>query len=944
MSSLLPNFLRPPSLPSEEQTSRARVFRSVALSVSVTITGSLLFLVIEQPNTLTRRLTTILILLLGCVGLLELNRRGRTAAAGGLFVTELMALLTFRSYTSGGISAPATQLYLVIVLMAGVLLGPLGGIITAGISIAIGLGFVFLGSLGLLPPSILTFTPFGTWLYSCMCMAMALVLQKQVSVAVRDSLARSAAEIRARKESEQRLRLALDAGDASVWTIHLASGRVTTDKKLLSIYGLDPDPDGTVAADVMFARMHEEDRPRLLESFTNLSQGSGGLKAEFRVVLPDGTCRHLEGAGAATRNEQGEVTDIVGVNHEVTERKAAEEERGRLLWNLSERVKELELLHTTSKLVLEDLPESELMQRLVSRIPAAWQFSECCEARVSFRGTIAATPRFKDSIWKQAATFRAAGDEGTVEVVYLEPRPAADEGPFLSEERALIQSLAEMLSAHIELRSHRTNLEDLVTRRTQELQVAKEAAEQASRAKGTFLATMSHEIRTPMNAILGYAQLLQRDRTLRPEQLQKVGVIFSSGDHLLTLLNDILHMSRIEAGRVDLALEPFDLHQLMHSVRLMFAGIALDRKVGLEMFIAADVPQVIEGDAGKVRQVLINLIGNAMKFTERGHVHVRVAAESDESGHRVVVSVEDTGAGISRSELSRIFGAFEQAELGAQAGGTGLGLAIGLQLARLMDGDLTATSKPGVGSTFRFAFRARRCSSENLAEGHMSTILGLSPGERRPKILVVDDQPDNRALLRELLETIGYQVQVARTGEQAIELYASWDPELILMDLMMPGIGGLEAIRRLRASGSTTLIVALTASSMDQEGTEAIIAGANAVWWKPYQESDLLEKIRVLLGVTYTRAELPAARPVSTADLPPNSKVPSRDLAATLGLLPHGLRERLRDSALRARASDLHVLIDEVARHSPEAADALRLRLETYRYDAIVIALDSTIG
>jgi two-component system sensor histidine kinase/response regulator len=935
----LTRLFRPPVLSTDELTAKARNFYFVATGVTGTVVLLLIVMILREPDTAVRRGNSALFLVGLSLALLELNRRGRTALAGALFVIGYLINLTFRVATSGGVNATGMQLYLVIVLMAGVLLGTRGGAITAGAAAVIGFAFAVAKEHGVLPPSQLTFTPFVQWLYSCMTLGMAVVLQRQVSVMLRDALERSNADLRARKDVEQQLRLALDAGNIKIWSQDPKTKRFAADAKLFAMYGVTPDHDGRISFETWIERIHPDDRARAAEANDELHRSAEPTRVEFRIQAPDGTLRHIEGAGAARLDSSGQLAQLVGVNLEVTERKRAEQERAELLQGLRERVKELRLLHATARLVLEDLSDDELMRRLVALMPEAWQFPECCEVRIVLGDDVVATPGYRDSAWKQSTSFKASGRQGTLDVVYLEPRPDADEGPFLREERALLQSLAEMLVSQIELRRHQTHLEELVATRTRELLVAKDGAEQASRAKSTFLATMSHEIRTPMNAILGYAQLLQRDPSLGPDQRQRVGVIFSSGDHLLTLLNDVLHMSRIEAGRVELIDKVFDLHALLEATRLMFAGAARDKQLELRLDVAADVPRALRGDAGKVRQVLINLVGNALKFTDHGHIVIHAtAAPTVDGASTLALSVEDTGVGITAPDLERIFEAFEQSRIGVQAGGAGLGLAIGRELARLMGGDLTATSRAGAGSTFHFTFRAQMAQAEALDEAQ-AAVVGLTPGTRKPKILVVDDHADNRAVLRDLLETIGYQVRLGASGEQAIAEHDAWQPELVLMDLMMPGIGGVEAIRRLRAAGATTLLVALTASSADEGGTEAIVAGANAVWWKPYREADLLERIRALLGVSYVHKDL--ARKVSVTSLGPPRET-GEALALHLRTVPIALREKLRDAALRARLSNARSAADELAQHSEDAAALVRDMLAAYRYDVIVAAVDST--
>jgi signal transduction histidine kinase/CheY-like chemotaxis protein len=933
----LGRWLRPPELATIELTERARDLHRVIFAVTSVLGAGLLLLIFEQPESLARRVGTVVILFSQAIALLAMNRRGHTRLAGILFVMAMVGLLTFRAWTSGGVSAPAMQLYLAMVLTAGVVTGPRAGITVGALCLAIGLGFVVAEDAGLLPPSRLIFTPLSTWLYSVMTIGLAVVLQLQFSQMLGRSLDRAIQEVRARESAEQRLRMALDAGHIAVWSQDPTTRRFTADPELYAMCDVTPDPDGTVPFETWAERLHPDDLARARSLVDDLDAGTPLVHTEFRVVRRDGSVLHLEGAGAAVRDNDGRVVLVVGVNRDVTAERSSERERAQLVHSLGKRVKELRLLHTVGTLLHGPLEGRSLLDAIVVEIPAAWQFPECCEARIRYLDLQASTPGFRDSPWTQSVTFRTSEGEGSIEVVYLEERPAAQEGPFLAEERSLLDSITERIVTHTELRKHQGHLEDLVATRTRELRAAKEQAEQATRAKSTFLATMSHEIRTPMNAILGCSQLLQRDDSLSAEQRQKVDMILASGDHLLTLLNDVLHMSRIEAGRVTLMVGGFDLHALLETVRLMFLGAA--RTKGLELTFEIDplVPRAVLGDAGKVRQVLINLVSNALKFTSAGGIRVRASAAGRTAPeHDIVISVQDTGPGIDAADLHRIFAAFEQSRDGAQAGGAGLGLAIGRELARLMGGDLIATSQVGAGSTFVFSFRASAVSPADLRGDAPGLAVGLEPGSGSPKILVVDDQLENRALLAELLTTVGFQTRTAASGEEAIVLHDAWQPELVLMDLRMPGIGGVEALRRLRAAGSRTSLVALTASGLDNIADEARAAGADDVWWKPYKEAELLERIRTRLGVSYVyRSAL--TNTAAHADPEP----PSEALSILLAGAPPSLLEPMREAALRARVETLGALATALEAHSTKAAQRVRKLIEAFDYEPLVAAIDA---
>ncbi len=362
-----------------------------------------------------------------------------------------------------------------------------------------------------------------------------------------------------------------------------------------------------------------------------------------------------------------------------------------------------------------------------------------------------------------------------------------------------------------------------------------------------------------MNAILGFSQLLLRDQALNSQQNQYLGIINRSGEHLLALINDILEMSKIEAGRTTLNLTTFDLPDLLNDLEMMFRVRTEGKKLSFVVELIGDVPRYIMTDINKLRQVFINVLGNAVKFTERGGIGLRVRADRrNAKGPCLRVEVEDTGPGISADEQTKLFRHFEQTKTGQKAGtGTGLGLAISREFVRLMGGDITVTSEVGKGTIFTIHLPLNESDVQAVPLiDKPLPVLSLKPGQKKCRVLIADDVEDNRELLVQILRPVGFEVRLACDGEQAVKEFESWRPHLILMDVRMPVMDGREAIRRIRAAakGEALTIIAVTASAMDENRQELLAIGADDFIGKPFQEADLFRKIQTHLGVEFLYA------------------------------------------------------------------------------------------
>ncbi len=689
---------------------------------------------------------------------------------------------------------------------------------------------------------------------------------------------------------------------------------VYSNREIAAILGYTPAEIKAMGRDLSSTILHPDERKQFLEHGQRIAAAKDGdvIDFEYRARHKNGEWRWLYSRKTVfLRTSEGKVKQYLGNAQDVTERKRAEEtlqltqfsvDRARdlILW-IGKDGRFLNVNHSVSQSL--GYTRAELLEMNIQDV----------------------LPILADGSWAMQwdAIRKAGAFNSEVRIIGKEGSkiPAEVSADFLKFGED------EYIVAFVRNISERKQAEKALLK-------AKEAAEAANRAKSTFLANMSHELRTPLNAILGFAQLLGQDQTLNHDQRSYIETILRSGEHLLGLINDVLEMSKIESGQAVLHEENFDLHRMLDTVSEMLHVRA--RAKGLVLLFDHDprMPQHVRGDERKLRQVLINLVGNALKFTQEGGVNVRVQCKrlNDQNANtaQLMFEVEDTGVGMAPEELDKLFQLFVQTESGQSAvEGTGLGLVISREFVRLMGGDMTVTSKRGDGTLVNFDVRVCLSDTADVQPIEQERrVVGLEPGQRTFRILVVEDKLENRLLLTRLMQSIGFDVREAVNGWEAVQVWEHWKPDLIWMDMRMPVMSGYEATERIRQhpQGKAVVIIALTASAFDHERAAILSMGCNDTVPKPFQAMMLFDRLTAHLGVRFRYADL-NTRPqlqVTTATTQLSTTVSASSIAA------------LKKAAVELDSAMAQDVIDKLQSEDPALANALGEMVRNFRFDKML--------
>ncbi len=674
-----------------------------------------------------------------------------------------------------------------------------------------------------------------------------------------------------------------------------------------------------------------------------ISTGEALMNIESTLNDKNGKQHWLLGSKVPLRDIHGNITGIVGVTHDISDRKKAEDDLKQLTTRLELATRaggvgvwELDIL---SDSLYWDDQMFELYgfdKRQFDNAYSAWQNSlhpedktrADEEIKLAINGEKEFNTEFRivypdNSIHNIRALATVLNDNEGKPIRMIGTN--WDITDQKNSEKNLMNYTTQIEMKNLELDMALTNSEQA----TAHAYAMAAEAEMANKSKSIFLANMSHEIRTPLNAIIGFSQLLNRDQQLTKQQKDYNLSIIRAGEHLLALINEILELSKIEAGKITLNYNHIDLHELLNDIRLIFKESAKTKQLEFNLETDESMPQYAIADESKLRQIFVNLIGNAIKFTDEGNIKVNVKSERTENYViKLIVEIKDTGCGIDENEINSLFKHFVQTSSGINKGsGTGLGLALSRELALLMGGDISVSSTKGIGSIFTFSVLLNEGNMEEVEKENLNKIIRIADNQKKYKILVVDDKEENLKVAVSLLQLIGFDTLEAVNGLDGIEKFEEWNPDLILMDMRMPVMDGYEATCKIKATekGKYTPIVAITASSFEEERKKTEAIGMDGYIRKPFRENELFNTIGKLLNIEYIYEEANH----NTEKYIEDNEALKNDIA----LIDNELKSKMMEAIDFADFDKLIELISEIENENIVLAQQLKTHAFNYEYD-----------
>ncbi|MEG3990083.1 ATP-binding protein [Microcoleus sp. S28C3] len=817
-----------------------------------------------------------------------------------------------------------------------------------------------------------------------------------------------ARDISDRQLAESRLLEAQKIARIGSWEHDIATNTTTWSEELYRIYEFDPTQK-PLLTEQLIERFHPEDRSRYVAILRDRAMSGQSFEIDLRLIRRDGSLCYIEVRGKPLYDEKGQLMRLFGTVLDISDRKQAESalresaQGEQAIARSIDRIRQSLDIDTIFKTTTSELRQTLKCDRVgIYRFNPDWSGEFVAESLAP--GWISLMQQTDDFNFPNtlledsrctAKTMQASGEP--VRDTYLQRNQggmyargvpyhiiediySAGLSPCYLQLLEQFQARAYVIfpifcgsqlwgllasyqnsaprtwreaeinigvqiSTQLGVALQQAQLLEATQQQSLLLQQAAWAAEAANVAKSTFLANMSHELRTPLNAILGFSQLMQRSTNLSREQQENIRIINCSGEHLLALINQILDLAKIEAGRITLNPTDFKLSSLLNDVKEMFQLQAREQQLQLTFDCSSDIPEYVQTDQLKLRQVLINLLSNAIKFTKEGGIAVRVSADRDRENQQLPITdyqlhfeIEDTGFGMAPEELERLFQPFVQTKTGAASQqGTGLGLAISQQFIKLMGGIITVCSEEGRGTTFAFDISVSAVEAPATQPLQPPRrVIALERNQPRYRILIVDDRADNRQLLIELLAAFNFELQEASNGIEAIEMWSSFEPHLIFMDMWMPVMDGQEATKRIKATvkGQATPIIALSAGNAEEARTVTVSDDCDDFIHKPFRDTEIFATLHKHLGVRYIYDE-PESVPDSTQIEAPTPE--------TVAALPADWLAALEKATIECDLELILIQIEQIRDRNDALASALAALANEFQFNQILALIHPEI-